>query len=154
MSKKMPSMPLPTIVGELDQLKALQFASALCGRAFLTEKDSTLAHNARQVRDMLGGILETARKLETSAIERIELMETMLRKDGLAVLVYLEVGAVRAHLRLSGHSELDATLTDEAIGVQLVTVLNAAGDYPRELSAFRKAIEQKAAHALIAQVLA
>ena len=145
---------LPAISGEIDDIKALDFASRLCrlvaSGADVGQAGGALQADAQRAASALGALLDNARGLEQSALERFAFLETMLRRDGMAVVIYLEASEVRATLEAQGHDGLSQALTDEAIGQHLHEMLDLRTDLPAGLAAWCSETEQKAAAQLVA----
>ena len=138
-------VPWPKIDGEIDDLKALEFARRVC-LVMATSKSScgVAPGDAELVADQLNVLIETARSFEDSVVRRLEFMETMLRKDGLAVVVYLEADRVRDNLRQMGRGDLARTLSDQAVGLALQELISDQ-QQPPALTEWARSIASTAA---------
>ncbi len=140
----------PSFEGEIDDIKALEFAFAVCvklaseGGPWGAAKAFAAAAAAS-----IQALIRTAKGFDASAIERQAFLETMLRKDGLAVVIYLEADQVRQSMIDQGHKELAAETPTEAITDLFQEILAGTEGMPQGLASWTTEIEEDVAGTLI-----
>ena len=136
----------PSIQGEIDDIKALEFACALCAKVAGTKAAwGGVQADAERATVSLKALIETSKSFESSAIERQAFLETMLRKDGLAVVIYLEASQVRQALADQGHHALADDTETEAITDQFQEILAGAEGMPPGLASWATEVEEEVA---------